>query len=153
MSDKTKSQKAQEKPVNGEEVPIGYEHTDEATGIGAISIHHGVLAIIARMATLKVPGVADMSGSLADGIASFIGKDVPDRGIRVAVDGQNVSVDLYIILDYGVRIPQVAYQVQNDVKKTMEEMTGKKVVQVNVVVQGVRMVEKEKKEKKEGTET
>lgn len=135
-------------PLNGEEVPIGYENAEEGS-IGSISVHHDVLAIIARTATLKVPGVAEMSGSFADGIASFIGKNVPDKGIRVAVDGQNVSVDLYIILQYGVRIPQIAAEVQQEVKKAIEEMTGKKVVKVNVVVQGVKMAEKTEKKEEE----
>ncbi len=111
----------------------------ENTGsdLGAITVHRDVIAAIARQAALKVPGVADMSGSFADGLASMISK-ADDRGIKVELEGRCVSLELNIIVEYGVRIPRVAWRIQNEVYRAIEEMTGNKVKAVNVVVRGIR---------------
>lgn len=122
------------------------ERADEGTELGAIRVHHGVIAVITRLAALKVPGVVAMSGSFSDGIASMIGKNADDRGIKVNVEGQNVSVELNIVIEYGVRIPQVAWRIQNDVRRAIEDMTGKKVKAVDVVVQGVKCLSETKQE-------
>ena len=122
------------------------DRADEGTELGAIHVHHGVIAVIARLATLKVPGVVGMSGSFSDGIASMIGKDADDRGIKVHVEGQGVSVELNIVIEYGVRIPQVAWRIQNDVRHAIEDMTGKKVKAVDVVIQGVNCLSETKQE-------
>lgn len=126
------------------------ERTDEGSDLGAIRVNHGVIAVIARLAALKVPGVVDMSGSFTDGIASMISKGTGDRGIKVEVDGQGVSVELNIVIEYGVRIPQVAWRIQNDVRRAIEEMTGQKVKAVDVVIQGVRCPPEPSEEKDEG---
>ena len=110
----------------------------ESSELGTITIHHGVIAVIARLSALKVSGVVEMSGSFADGIAGLIGKASSDRGIRVEVDPQGVSIDLNIVVEYGIKIPPVAWQVQSDVRQAVEEMTGKRVKAVNVIIQGVR---------------
>lgn len=122
------------------------ERTEEGTELGAIRVHHGVIAAIARLAALKVPGVLDMSGSFTDGIASMINKNVADRGINVEVNERGVSVELNIVIEYGVRIPQVAWRIQNDVRGAIEEMTGQKVRTVDVVVQGIRCTADQKQE-------
>jgi uncharacterized alkaline shock family protein YloU len=122
--------------------------SDAGTDLGAIRIHHGVIAVIARLAALKVPGVVDMSGSFTDGIASMISKNVGDRGIKVEVDGQAVSLEMNIVIEYGVRIPQVAWRIQNDVRHAVEDMTGKKVKAVDVVIQGVKCEEDKQQEGK-----
>ena len=122
------------------------DRTDEGTDLGAIRVHHGVIAAIARLAALKVPGVVDMSGSFTDGIASMINKNVADRGIKVEVDDLGVTVELNIVIEYGVRIPQVAWRIQNDVRRAIEDMTGQKVKAVDVVVQGIRCVADQKQE-------
>ncbi|MBU4199656.1 MAG: Asp23/Gls24 family envelope stress response protein [Verrucomicrobia bacterium] len=122
------------------------DRADEGTELGAIRVHHGVIAVIARLAALKVPGVVGMSGSFSDGIASMIGKNADDRGIKVTVEGQSVSVELNIVIEYGVRIPQVAWRIQNDVRHAIEDMTGKKVKAVDVVIQGVKCLPENKQE-------
>jgi uncharacterized alkaline shock family protein YloU len=62
-----------------------------------------------------------------------------ERGVKVEVDGDFVSLELHIVVDYGVRIPQVSWQVQNEVRRAIEQMTGKTVHDVEVIVQGVKM--------------
>jgi len=117
------------------------EHGEDGTELGAISVHNSVIAAIARLAALKVPGVVEMSGSFAEGLASMVGKASFDRGIKVDMEDQKVNLDLHIVIAFGVRIPQVAWRIQNDVRKAIEDMTGKKVGLINVIVQGVKLPE------------
>jgi len=117
------------------------EHNEDGTELGAIRIHNSVIATIARLAALKVPGVVEMSGSFAEGLASMVGKASFDRGIRVEMEDQKIKLDLHIVIAFGIRIPQVAWRIQNDVRKAIEDMTGKKIGMINVIVQGVRMPE------------
>jgi len=129
---------------------VAGEHLEEGTDLGAIQIHNNVIAIIARLSALKVPGVVEMSGSIVDGIAGMIGKKSLDRGIRVDLDDNTVTVELHVVLEYGVRIPQVAWQLQNEVRQAVGQMTGKNVRAVNVVVQSVRLPDENKPVLKEG---
>ena len=117
------------------------EHGEDGTELGAIRIHNSVIATIARLAALKVPGVVEMSGSFAEGLASMVGKASFDRGIKVDMEDQKVNLDLHIVIAFGVRIPQVAWRIQNDVRKAIEDMTGKKIGLINVIVQGVKLPE------------
>jgi len=118
---------------------FGNDRTDEGSDLGAIMVHHGVIAVIARIAALKVPGVIEMSGSFTDGIANMIGRNSGERGVRVDMQGQKVDLEVNIVIEYGAKIPQVAWAVQNEVRRAIEEMTGKKVGAVNVLIQGVKM--------------
>ena len=118
---------------------------DEGSELGAISVHNSVIASIARMAALKVHGVVEMSSSFADGLANMVSKASYDRGIKVEAEDQKVNLYLHIVIAYGTRIPQVAWRVQNDVRKAVEDMTGKKVGAVNIIVQGVKALEPEEK--------
>lgn len=115
------------------------DHIEEGTDLGAIRIHNNVISVIARLSALKVPGVVEMSKTLVDGLAGMIGKKVVDRGIRVDLEENTVVIELHVVLEYGVRIPHVAWQLQNDVRKAVEEMTGKHVRSVNIIVQSVRV--------------
>jgi uncharacterized alkaline shock family protein YloU len=119
------------------EVPS--EHVENGTELGSVQIHQSVIASIARVAATTVPGVVEMSGGLVDGLAGMIGKKSPDRGIRVEFQENSVVIELHVIVEYGVRIPHVAWQIQTDVRKAVELMTGKAVKAVQVIVQGVRL--------------
>ncbi len=114
------------------------EHADDGGQLGAVQIHNNVIATIARLAALKVPGVVEMSGTFVDGLAGMIGRKALDRGIHVELDENAVILELHVVLEYGVRIPQVAWQVQNEVRQAVEQMTGKTAKAVNVIVQSVR---------------
>ena len=103
-----------------------------------IKISDDVVAVIAGVAVSEVPGVAGMAGGFAGGISEvFSGKKNLAKGIKVEIDEKNAKIDVNIIVEYGSRIPDVAYEIQNRVKKSVEGMTGFKVEEVNVHVQGV----------------
>jgi len=115
------------------------ERSPSGSDLGGIMVHEGVIAVIARIAALKVPGVVEMSGSFADGIANMIGRNAEERGVKVEMQGQKVNVELNLVMEYGAKIPQVSWKVQNEVRRAIEDMTGKKVGTVDIVVQGVRL--------------
>ena len=103
-----------------------------------IKIADDVIATIAGIAASEVPGVYSMSGGFAGGIAEVLkGKKNLSKGIKVEVGEKECKIDVNIIVDYGTRIPDVAFEIQTRVKKSVESMTGLKVLEVNVHVQGV----------------
>lgn len=113
----------------------------ERTSLGAIRIANEVVAVIAGLAATEVEGLAGMSGGIAGGIAEMLGRKNLSRGVKVEVGEREAAVDLYVIVEFGVQIPEVAMRVQENVKQAIESMTGLKVVEVNVHVQGVSFPE------------
>lgn len=124
------------------------EKTEEAND--GIKIANDVVAVIAGVAVSEVSGVAGMAGGFAGGISEvFSGKKNLSKGIKVDTDEKEVKIDVNIIVEYGSRIPDVAFEIQNRVKKSVENMTGLKVAEVNVHVQGVKTEKEEREEEKE----
>lgn len=120
---------------NGEVVESQEEIKTENEGI---QISNDVVAVIAGVAVSEVPGVAGMAGGFAGGISEvFSGKKNLAKGIKVEVTDTEAKIDVNIIVEYGSRIPDVAFEIQNRVKKAVESMAGLKVEEVNVHVQGV----------------
>ena len=112
-----------------------------------IQIANDVISTIAGKAVSEVKGVAGMAGGFAGGISEVLsGKKNLSKGIKVDINENEAKIDVNIIVEYGVRIPDVAFEIQNRVKKAIETMTGLKVISVNVHVQGVSMEEKNEKE-------
>lgn len=102
-----------------------------------IKIADDVVATIAGKAASEVAGVYSMSGGFAGGISEVFGKKSYTKGIKVENTEKSLKIDVNIIVEYGARIPDVAYEIQNRVKKAVENMTGLNVEEVNVHVQGV----------------
>lgn len=119
---------------------------EEQTGLGSIRIADEVVKVIAGLAAIEIKGVAGMSGGLAGGIAEMLGRKNLSKGIKVEVGEKEAAVDLYVIMEYGVRVPDVAAQIQESVKSAIERMTGLVVVEVNVNVQGVAFASEPKEE-------
>ncbi len=104
----------------------------------SIQISSDVVAVIAGVAVSEVQGVSGMSGGFAGGISEVLsGKKNLAKGIKVEIIEDTAKIDVNIIVEYGSRIPDVAFEIQNRVKKSVESMTGLKVEEVNVHVQGV----------------
>ena len=133
---------------NGEVVELDEEIKTDNEGI---QISSDVVAVIAGVAVSEVRGVSGMSGGFAGGITEVLsGKKNLAKGIKVDINEDIAKIDVNIIVEYGSRIPDVAFEIQNRVKKSVENMTGLKVEEVNVHVQGVNtdavMNEKEEQE-------
>ncbi len=114
--------------------------------LGVVKIAEEVVSIIAGLAATEIEGVASMSGGIAGGIAEVLGRRNLSKGIKVEVTTEEAKIDIFIVVKYGARIPDVAWDIQEGVKKTVEEMTGLRVSQVNIHVQGVQFPHKEDEE-------
>ena len=131
-----------------------FEIEENSDGLNdGIKISNDVVAVIAGVAVSEVQGVASMAGGFAGGISEVLsGKKNLSKGIKVDTDEKEVKIDVNIIVEYGSRIPDVAFEIQNRVKKSVENMTGLKVAEVNVHVQGVK-TEREESNHEENEET
>ena len=124
----------EENKVNEEEITIENQEGESSN----IKISNDVVAVIAGKAVSEAPGVYAMAGGFAGGISEVLsGKKNLSKGIKVEVGEKETRIDVNIIVEYGTRIPDVAFEIQNRVKKAVESMTGLKVEEVNVHVQGV----------------
>ena len=121
------------------------EMVKKDNSLGSIRIADEVVSIIAGLAATEVEGIAGMSGGIAGGIAEMLGRKNFAKGVKVEVGEKEAAVDLYIIVKYGVRIPDVALAAQENVKQAIENMTGLSVVEVNIHVQGAGFPDEEDK--------
>ncbi len=103
-----------------------------------LNISEDVIGIIAGLAASEVEGIAGMTLGFVDGINQFLGGNKKySKGVKITLEGRKVTVDLFVNVTYGVRIPDIAWAAQNAVKNAVETMTGLEVVAVNINVQGI----------------
>lgn len=121
----------------------------EPSELGEVKIANEVVGIIAGLAATEIEGVAGMSGGIGGGIAEMLGRKNLLKGVKVEVGEEQAAVDLFIVVEYGVRIPEVAWQIQENVKRAIEGMTGLQVVEVNIHVQGVHFPQPPAQEERE----
>ncbi|HAE91439.1 MAG TPA: Asp23/Gls24 family envelope stress response protein, partial [Tissierella sp.] len=111
-------------------------YNDENVEHGTVKISDDVVAIIAGVAATEVDGVAGMSGGITGGITEMLGMKNLSKGVKVEVGDKEAAIDLYIIVEYGSKISELGEKVQENVKNTVETMTGLNIVEVNVNIQG-----------------
>lgn len=116
----------------------------EKTDLGNIQIAPEVIEVIAGLATIEVDGVAGMSGGFAGGIAELLGRKNLSKGVKVEVGQREAAIDVSIIIHYGNKIPEVAGEIQRNVKQAIESMTGLDVIEVNVHIHDVHFKGAEK---------
>lgn len=114
--------------------------------VGNINISDEVVSVIAGVATSEVKGVYSMSGTIAGGIAEILGKKNMGKGVKVTINNNVASLDLHITVLYGAKVPEVAWEIQEKVKKAVETMTGLSVDKVNIYIEGVTIEKEPKKE-------
>jgi uncharacterized alkaline shock family protein YloU len=110
---------------------------------GQIRISDDVVATIAGLAALETPGVAAMSGGISEGLAKRLSGRNAQKGVTVEVGQLEAAIDLRIVVKYGIPIQEVGRLLQENVKENVENMTGLRVVEVNVKVEGVAFKEEE----------
>ncbi|WP_151734345.1 Asp23/Gls24 family envelope stress response protein ['Paenibacillus yunnanensis' Narsing Rao et al. 2020] len=130
---------------------IGTEY--ERTEIGEIQIAPEVIEVIAGLATVEVKGVAGMSGGFAGGIVELLGRKNLSKGVKVEVGQREAAVDVSVIIEYGYRLPEVAAEIQRNVKRSIETMTGLTVVEVNVQIHDVQFKSSAGADKSDDSET
>lgn len=104
---------------------------------GSIRISDDVVKIISGLAATEVAGVAGMSGGIAGDIVEKLGRKNLSRGVKAQVGEKEAVIDIFVIVEYGSPIQEVATKIQANVKNAVESMTGLNVLEVNVNVQGV----------------
>ena len=104
---------------------------------GNISISTDVIATISAIAAKSIEGVSGMVNSITGGFAELLGKKNPSKGVKVTLNGRDVKIDMFVVVEYGVKIPDVAWEIQGKTKNEVEAMTGLNVTAVNVNIEGV----------------
>ena len=124
-----------------EEILLESENKGDDTSVeiaNNLTISEDVIGIIAGLAAAEVEGVSGMTLGIVDGINQILGNNKKySKGVKVELEGNEVVINLYRIVKYGIKIPDVAFSIQNSVKNSVEGMTGLKVKSVNINVQGV----------------
>ncbi len=112
----------------------------EETRLGRIEVSPVAIATIASQAVLECYGVVGMAASsLRSGWAELLGREASRQGVHVSLVDNQIVIDLYVVLDYGMRISEVAHNIMESVKFNVEKSLGIPVAQVNVHVQGLRV--------------
>lgn len=108
---------------------------------GKIDITNDVIAQVVGEAAIECYGIVGMASKhqVRDGLTDILGKENFAKGVVVRNVGEDIHIDMYVMIGYGTKISEVAYQVQSKVKYTLNQVIGMAVESVNIFVQGVRV--------------
>ncbi|MGG7164018.1 Asp23/Gls24 family envelope stress response protein [Clostridium ihumii] len=124
-----------------------FEEVNEEIGI--VRISDEVVSIIAGLAASEINGIIEMSSKTGEITQLFPMKKNVSKGVKVTLEQDSAMIDLHVVVEYGVNISEISYKVQNNVKRTVESMTGLNVSAVNIYIQNVILPKPDKEEKKE----
>ncbi|MEG1478552.1 MAG: Asp23/Gls24 family envelope stress response protein [Clostridiales bacterium] len=113
------------------------ENNEPKETITTVKIADDVVSVIASKAASEVKGIAGMTGSIAGELVEKLGVKNFSKGIKVEIAEANVAISLSILVDFGVKIPDVCKEAQVTVKNAVESMTGLSVTEVNILVNGI----------------
>ena len=117
---------------------------------GNVKISDEVIATIAQIAANEVDGIIGTGSSFAGEIKQILSKKAPaGKGVKVVTENGEVTLDINVVVEYGAKIPAVSWELQENVKKNVESMTGLSVRKVNIHVVGIEVKEEETEEIKE----
>lgn len=108
------------------------------TSLGKVEIAPEVIEVIASIASSEVEGVASMRGNFASGVVERLGKKNHGKGVKVELSDEGISVDVYVVMNFGVAIPTVAKNIQDNIRQALITMTALEVDEVNIHVVGVQ---------------
>ncbi|MDR0425375.1 MAG: Asp23/Gls24 family envelope stress response protein [Clostridiales Family XIII bacterium] len=108
-------------------------------GLGKITISEDAITACIREAVLSTSGVYGLAGGFSDAFSqNILGKELKSKGMKISEAEEGIVIDVHILVVYGVKIPEIAWNLQKKIKSGIEEMTDAAVKAVNIVVQGVR---------------
>lgn len=126
------------------------ENMNYEENIGVVKISDEVVSVIANIAAEEINGVSDLQSLAGNNISQLLkGKKTSGKNVKVTLNEEYAIIDLNLAVEYGVKIPEVVASVQENVKRTVETMTGLKVSSVNVNVQSIYIPKTEIKDSKE----
>lgn len=108
---------------------------------GTVTFANEVVSTIVGIAACEIEGVAGMCGGLKDGLVDLLGKKNLSKGVKITMKDNTVTAEVQIVVEYGVRVPDVCVKIQESVISAVETMTGLKVAAVNVIVQDLKLKE------------
>ncbi|MBI4757668.1 MAG: Asp23/Gls24 family envelope stress response protein [Chloroflexi bacterium] len=113
---------------------------EEESSKGRVEVSPAAIATLASRTAMECYGVVGMSAkTLTAGLAEILQQESYHRGVEVRLAGDQIVIDLYVVIEYGTRISEVAHNIMRNVKFALERSLGAPVVQVNVNVQGLRV--------------
>lgn len=114
-------------------------NVSDDTGLGKVEIAPEVIEVIAGIAATEVDGLFAMRGNFATGVVERFGKKSHSKGVKVELNETGVLIDLYVVLNFGVSIPQVAEKLQSNIRQTLKNMTALEIDEINIHVVGIQM--------------
>ncbi|BAM47305.1 Asp23/Gls24 family envelope stress response protein [Amphibacillus xylanus] len=118
-------------------------NVSEDASLGKVEIAPGVIEVIAGIATTEIEGVYSRRGNFATDVAERFGLKTHTKGIKVELTDTGVTIDVYVVFNYGVTIPLVAQKVQQNIRQQLKTMTALEIEEINVHVVGVHMDKEE----------
>ncbi|MCA0970128.1 Asp23/Gls24 family envelope stress response protein [Halobacillus litoralis] len=117
--------------------------------LGNIEIAPEVIEVIAGIAVSEVAGVASMRGNFASGVVERLGKKNHGKGVKVELTEEGILIEAYVVMDYGISIPDTAQKIQDNTRQALKNMTALEIKEINVHVVGIQMEAKEEIEVEE----
>ncbi|PKK39224.1 hypothetical protein ABB02_01456 [Clostridiaceae bacterium JG1575] len=116
----------------------------DVAGVGVVKISEEVVGVIAGIAASEIEGVSGLNPTTTGGITQvFTGKRNVTKGVKVSITGESAVLDMMMSVEYGYNIPLVVKQVQENVRETVESITGLKVHEINVMVNNISILKQE----------
>lgn len=112
-------------------------HKDRTTDLGIVRINNDAIATIASVAALEIKGVHSMGGGLGKTLYEILFRRTSSKGVKIDMRDVEARLTVSVIVEYGVDIPKIADEVQENVKRAVEKMAGLVLAEVDVVVEGV----------------
>ncbi|KHF39540.1 Asp23/Gls24 family envelope stress response protein [Halalkalibacter okhensis] len=114
------------------------ELEEQKSELGKVEISPEVIEVIAGIAASEVDGVATMRGNFATGVAEKLGRKNHGKGVKVELAEDGITVDVSVVITYGVAVPEVATLIQSNIKQALQTMTAIELQAINVHVVGVQ---------------
>ncbi|AKO94093.1 MULTISPECIES: Asp23/Gls24 family envelope stress response protein [Priestia] len=119
---------------------------ENENALGKVEIAPEVIEVIAGIAASEVAGVGQMRGNFASGVVEKLGKKNHGKGVKVELSEEGIKIDVFCSMNYGVSIPTVASQVQDNIREALKNMTALELAEVNVHIVGVIFESPQKEE-------
>lgn len=118
---------------------------------GEITISPDIIATLAAITTMKVPGVTSMGGLTAAPLSTLVGRKDINKGVKVELKDKTVNLEISLVVNIDASLIEVAKEVQREVKKVIEDKTGMTVNKIDISIRDVSYPEKEKEKEESST--
>lgn len=115
--------------------------------IGEVKISDEVIATYVAQITMGIEGVYELSAGFTENLSkSLLRIESQHKGIKISHEDEEIVIDIYVVVEYKVNIPQLSWEIQKQVRDEVKEFTGQNIKEVNIHVQGVNIIGEERKE-------